>query len=101
MAEIVTLKNGSQEAAGAAISTMVALTRLMDDGEVILFYELVEVCKNPNHQVVGGPAMVAELKNRGLMRDNGSVHETVRNIVLSAVEGEGLAMVLGNPVAAK
>ena len=102
--ETVTLKNGAEEAKPLVVVTMMTLNRLMDEGKAMVVYELVELCKNPAHRPFGvtGDDMVKlslASKNQRPATNPWHVHNSIRNIVLSAIEGEGMDLCLGNPVA--
>src|SRR3989338_5617614 len=88
--KLVKLKNGSEEAEPLVRVTMMSLQHLMGENP-IAFYELVELCKNRNHKMFGN---TNEILERLSMVSNGFVHGSIRNIVLSAVKGEGLDMQL-------
>lgn len=91
----VKLKNGSVEAKFVAVATMISLDSLLQDNP-IAFYELVTKCRDPKHVMFGKSKSVCE--NLALM--NGDiVHGSIKNIVLSAVEGDGLDMYLTSPYA--
>lgn len=91
----VRLRNGSEEAEPAVVAIMVSLRQLMNDNPIALF-ELVEVSKNASHKPFGNTGEV--LKRLSLMEPDGRIHDTIRNIVLSAAEGEGLNLHLVSPV---
>jgi len=74
---------------------MLSLTNLMRENP-IAFYELVMKCRNPEHELFGNTGEVLSPLN--LIQPNGHVHDGIRNIVLSATEGEELDMTLGSPV---
>ena len=92
--ETVRLKNGSEEVASLVSVTMMSLQHLMQDKPIVL-YELVEVCRDRDHKPFGLTGQ--DLEDLGLM-NAGCVHDSIKNVVLSAVEGTGLEMTLGNPV---
>jgi len=97
--ETVLLKNGSKEPKALVIGVMMSLNALTGQQTMqsaIGFYELVMVCRDRNHKIQGNDGEI--LEKIGLMKD-GVIHDSVRNIVLSAVEGEDLNMVLLNPIA--
>ncbi len=94
--EEVQLKNGSREPEVAVRATMVSL-RLLMSRHPIAFYELVEVCRDKTHQPFGNAADI--LKSLGLMEPDGGIHDTIHNIVLSSVTGEGLDLGLASPLA--
>ena len=94
--DVIKLKNGTEEVEPLVRVTMMSLRSLMSVNPVA-FYELVELCKDRTHVLFGNTGKV--LEERSLVQ-NGVVHDSVRNIVLSAVTGEGLEMRLTSPVAA-
>lgn len=59
--ETVILKNGAEESSTLVVMTMMILNGLMDEGKAGVVYELVELCKNPDHQPLGIAG--EELKN--------------------------------------
>lgn len=91
----VKLKNGTEVIEPVLITTMINLDALMKKNP-IAFYELVQKCRNPQHKMFGNTEQVAESL---ALIERGSIHDSVRNIVLSAVEGDGLKMSLSSPVA--
>ena len=92
--ETVVLKNGSQEVRTLVVVVMMSLEELIGK-DSITFYELVMFCRDQSHKFFGSTQ--GTLERLGLLQ-NGTVHDSVRNIVLSAVEGDGLEMCLRNPV---
>ena len=95
--KVVKLKNGSEEAEPLVRVTIMSLRMLMES-DPIAFYELFELCKDRNHKMFGNAG--EKLAKLGLVGAAGHVHDSIRNIVLSAVEGEGLDMCLVSPIAA-
>jgi hypothetical protein len=91
MTETVLLKNGAEEHKAFVSVAMMTLTTLIDDVP-IAFYELVMACRDRNHQLFGNTSDI--LKARKLY----PIHDSVRNVVLSAVNGEGIEMTLGSPL---
>lgn len=63
----------------------------------IVLYELVACCRDRNHQPFGNAG--EKLAALELRREDGTIHESIRNIVLSAASGEGLDLTLGSPLA--
>ena len=94
----VVLKNGAEEAQPVVTVAMMSLNRLIQDNP-IAFYEMVQVCRDPNHQPFGNTALI--LKDLSLMEESGQVHDSLRNIVLSATEGDGLDLTLVSPIPSK
>ena len=95
MTETVELKNGTTEAKGLVNVMMISLHNLLQEDPITL-YELVMKCRERDHQFWGDT--VEKLQNLHLVEQDGRVHGAIRNIVLSAVTGEGLDMVLGSPL---
>lgn len=93
--ETVPLKNGTHEMRALVVVTMASLDRLVTK-EPMGLYELVEVCRDLTHKPWGNTGVA--LKELALLDPAGRVHESIRNIVLSATTGEGLDMTLGSPV---
>jgi hypothetical protein len=99
------LRNGSSEKELLVAVTMFTLKSLLEDknpetaaGSAIAFYELVQKCEDPSHEIFASVTKVL-LKERALLDASGAVHSSVRNIVLSAKRGEGLELYLGSPYA--
>ena len=89
--EPIRLRNGNDEAAPLVAATMMTLRHLID-ADVIAFYELTMLCRDPKHAVFGNVG--AKLIAAGLLDERGVPHQSVRNVVLSAVKGEGLGLTL-------
>jgi hypothetical protein len=92
--KMVKLKNDSEAPESAVVTTMRNLDFLMKKNP-IAFYELVQKCRNPKHDMLENTN--AEVEKLALMQ-SGSIHEITKNIILSSVEGEGLGMTLKSPV---
>ena len=93
--EAVTLKNGAQELDIQVRAVMVSLEDLLGKNP-IAFYELVMKCRDWNHQFFGNTGR--ELRDLALVQSDGNVHDSIRNVVLSAVVGDDLEMTLGSPI---
>lgn len=93
----VTLKNGAVEF-GPLVSGMRIILQDLVRNEPIPFYELVMVARNPQHQVFS-ERISERLKSLNLLEGDGRMHESVRNVIRSAVTGEDLGMELGSPYA--
>ncbi len=97
--EVVTLKNGMQEVKQLVAVTTMSLRGLMAQ-KPIVFYELVQLCRNGDHRLFGRSG--DDLKALSLVSQHGDqwhVHDSIRNIVLSASEGEGMDLKFVNPLA--
>jgi hypothetical protein len=92
----IALKNGTSEQAILVSGILLTLRELMAQN-VLAFYDLVMMCRNPNYQAFD--ANIKLLQESGLLESNRKVHDSIRNIVLSAVEGERLEMRLVSPYA--
>lgn len=94
---MVRLKNGTEELSTLIAVVMLSLKNLIGD-DPISFYELVMKARDRNHKVFS-QHQIDVLTRLGLMEPEGNLHQSVINVVLSAVTGEGLGMSLGDPVA--
>lgn len=100
MSEIkaVKLKNGTIEAEPLIQVVGISLGKLYnseDLGGAMAFHDLVMLCRDRTYQVWDN--VLDDLKAFSLVRTDGTVHESIRNIVLSSVTGEGLDMQLQDP----
>ena len=96
--ETVKLKNGTIEAEGLVSVMMFSLRNLLQESP-ITFYELVMKCRDRDHQFWSDT--LKSLQDLHLIQQDGKVHDSIRNIVLSAVEGEMSEMTLGSPLPVK
>ncbi len=94
--EMVTLKDGTKALKPAVAAVMVSLRSLLDVAPTA-FVDLVEICRDADYQPFGDNA--ERLMQAALMQSDGSVYSSIKSVVLSAVEGEGLDMRLVSPVA--
>jgi hypothetical protein len=92
--ELVKLKNGSEEARVLVVATNLSIKTLMEKNPMA-FYDLVEKCRNKDYKFFGDNEKI--LEDLSLI-NNGRPHESIRNIILSSVEGEGLEMTLTSPI---
>ena|SRR3989344_1004550 len=92
----IVLKNGAEEVEPLVRALMMSLRQLMREHPIV-FYELVHLCRDRNHRLFVDAREV--LDSFTLLERNGFPHDSVRNVVLSAVEGEGLDMVFTSPIA--
>jgi hypothetical protein len=95
--EMVTLKNGAQEDANLVAVVMVSLRNLFKDLPGMLeIVELYRLCQDSNYKP---KVSLDRLKRLNLLEENGQPHDSIKNVVLSAISGEGLGMTLGSPYA--
>lgn len=97
--KMVTLKNGTSEVASLVAVTMQSINKLTEDGFGVAVFELVTLCRDRNHVPFGNTG--DKLKAFSLASENDgkwTVHDSIRNIVLSAASGEGMNVEVGNPI---
>lgn len=95
--ETVKLKNGTEEAVPLVAIVMFSLEKFLETKPIVL-YELCECCRDLEHEPWGqsGPDLV-KLNLVDKTPDGYQVHGSIRNIVLSAIKGDGADMVLVDP----
>ena len=94
----LTLRNGSKEAAVLVTNTMFALSEIMnvDTVGITALLDLYQLCLGTAGYQLLDPQR--QLLDRYLLLDTSGIpKDSIRNIVLSAVQGEGLEMELVNP----
>jgi hypothetical protein len=96
MTAIVELRNGKSAPEPAVKTTMINL-QLVAGRDWLAFYELVSVCRDPDHSIFGDCG--ATLERLALLDAGGRPHEIVRDVVLSAVTGEDFGLRIGSPIA--
>ena len=92
----IKLKNGTEELESFVNLTIALLTKLANEN-YILFYELVMKCRDRNHQLFGGCGK--ELVEREFLQSDFNPHQSIKNVIVSAVIGDGLNMKIENPSA--
>lgn len=95
----VKLKNGSEEEQPFVTFVMTSINGLVEQGlpGLLALYDLVEVCKDNDYRPQA--SYLRKLQDLGLLNEDGTVHNSIRNIVLSAVHGEGRDRSIGSPLA--
>lgn len=96
MLKPIRLKNGSEEPNLLVNFISNRLAKLLNENP-IPFYELVSLCRNPSHELYEVSGEV--LKSQRFVEPDGTVTESIRNIVLSGAVGERLDMMWTSPVA--
>lgn len=91
---LIKLKNGIEEPDKLVAVVMLALKILLKE-KPLVFHDLVMLCRNGSSPW----SDMTPAKDAGLLQPDGKVHDSIRHVILSAVEGDGLDMVLGEPVA--
>jgi hypothetical protein len=96
--QMLKLRNGSQEPSALVNLTVRSLSQMMGDIQgVTALYDLHQICLGTNYRP--SARQLQYLEGRGLLQANGRPHDSIKNIVLSAIEGEGLEMTLVSPLA--
>ena len=90
----VKLHNGAEEFEPLVHVTMSILSDMIKE-KPIHFYELVMKARNPAHRCSGTTGQ--DLQQLNLLERDGDMHSSIRNIVLSASAGDGLALRLRWP----
>ncbi|OGG60659.1 hypothetical protein A2765_03745 [Candidatus Kaiserbacteria bacterium RIFCSPHIGHO2_01_FULL_56_24] len=96
--EMLALNNGSSEPKTAVIATMMSLKGLWDKGipGICAVSDLYERCQNPKHSIANDE--LKALKDLALIQPNGRVHDTTKNVVLSAITGKSFDIKMGSPI---
>lgn len=92
--ETVILKNGTEEVKSLVVVTMNTLNKLFIENP-IAFYELNEVCKNSAHKPFGN---TGEILSKYSLIIDGVIHNSIKNIVISSIDGDGFDITLGSPI---
>jgi len=91
----VKLKNGGEEVDTLVTVAMFSLRGLMAEKPTV-FFDLVMKCRDSKYVLFGEASKV--LQDLALLEPDNIPHDSLRNIVLSAVTGDGLEMTLGSPL---
>jgi len=94
--EKIKLKNGSEEIDSLVAATLSSIYALLMENSGVLHY-LFKKCKDDNYNIP--PEAVEILKDKALLEESGSVHSSIRNIVLSAFEVDGQNIKITSPLA--
>lgn len=92
----VTLKNGTTEVEPLVAATMMSLRKLFDEEPIVLF-DLVSRCRDDSYEWFGDAEK--ECKDLRLVQSDNTIHRSIKNIILSATEGDGMDMTLVSPYA--
>lgn len=103
--EMIKLKNGAEESPVMVATVHMILDSLLEETDnmaenirnVTVFYDIVTACRDPKYMSQISKANMMKLEGLALVK-NGRVHDSIKNVVLSSVEGEELEMELVNPV---
>ena len=91
---LIKLKNGSEVPLAIIITTMDILNRLQAT-QAVAFHHLVKKCRDSAHNIADDTIKI--LEKNALMKD-GLVHITVKDILLSAIQGDDQKITLNSPV---
>lgn len=92
----VRLKNGAKVPETMVNLTTLTLRQFLNKAGPVALYELNEKCKNPEHQMYGSTGIYAQ---EWKLMEGDRVPDMTRDIILSAIKGEGLVLSVTNPVA--
>ena len=90
------LKNGSYLEIVLVTQIMERL-RLLGKNHPIPFDQFVKCCRNRSSVILS--ATIIPIRRMDLVKEGDLISDDVRNVVLSAVEGDGLQLKLGTPFA--
>lgn len=100
--KLASLKNGTTEAESLVAVVMMSLRRLADKHPMVLI-DLASRCRDNSYEWFGdGEQVCRDLKlvepeNPYNSEAGGTIHQSIKNIVVSAIEGDGFEMKLGSP----
>jgi len=92
----VLLKNGIKEAEPLVRVMMYLVLPDLLKNHPTAFYDLVMRCRDKSYKFFGNNEKL--LKDKNIVDTDGSIHSSIKNIVLCAIEGEGIEMRLVNPL---
>lgn len=92
--EMVLLKNGERVPKPVVITTWMTLDLLLKE-DISSLLCLIDKAKDPDYEL---PSRVEKKLTELAMLEDGSIHDMVRSVILSSVEGEDLEIRLVNPV---
>lgn len=93
---VVELKTGWKVAPVTVTNVLHAMEELRRR-DPIAFYEMVHLCRYENWRLWGDTMLV--LRAWGLIGPDNRPHDDTRQIILSAVSGEGTALEMNSPLA--
>ena len=93
--KVIKLKNGSEEALTLVTTISLSIRELLNNKPMAL-YDMVMKCRDDSYSIFGNNTNT--LKNLALLGEDGKVHNSIKNIVLSSIEGEGLDMKFVYPI---
>lgn len=99
--KVATLRNGSKEVLSEVIITNMALLEMIKYPTLLI--RLIEIAKNPksspySSKNINDIRAIGKLVKSGLINEDGTMHSSTRNVILSSIEGDDLDMQIVNPV---
>jgi hypothetical protein len=87
--DLIKLKNGAEEPKVVVAAVTISLNSIWDSGlkGVLAVYDLSQIARGKGEGV--SPKTIEFLQGYNLVEQNGRLHETIKNVVLSAVDDEG------------
>lgn len=95
---MVTLKNGAKENEVVVRETMKHMRALQEECSLYVA-ELVRKAREQQPEIEMHPNVKQILTKRGFLQQDGRLNLSTKNILLSAAQGTGLFLELGDPVA--
>lgn len=84
----VTLSNGAIENLGLVRATLLSLRMMQKDP--MTFYDAVTLAREPSYKIFQKPQQTME--EYGFINTAGTMHDSIRNIIVCAVKGEDFDM---------
>lgn len=95
MQSTVILRTGEEVPTPIATVVFASLKNLFET-DPVAFYELVEISRDPKHELFGCTGDV--LRARRLIENNGQPHDVSRLVILAAADGVGMELKLVSPI---
>ena len=95
MTTTTTLHTGAVVATPLVATVGMILRRLLDEGAAVPFYEAAMIARDASHRPFGRAG--ADLEKAGLL-EGGRMHQSIRDVIVASVEGEGFDMKMRSPV---
>lgn len=92
---MITLRTGKREAFSLVAATVSSLEYLFNN-DLTVAHELVWLACDPGYKL--SAQAEGMLRAFYLLQEDGTLHSSIRNIVLAATEGKGLSITLRKPV---
>ncbi|MCB7127916.1 MAG: hypothetical protein J3T61_00055 [Candidatus Brocadiales bacterium] len=91
----VKLRNGSEEASSLVKIVNTAINNWQGLDLALKFYDIVTMCRDSSYTPF--TPTLEEFKRLSLVGPDGSIHSSIKNIILSMAEGDGLNLSIVDP----